>query len=144
MRWPWAGTSDNSSRDERKPSKTVETTVIGLGDWRTYLDPTVLVATAVLTGTVFAGRRLYVLYFRRIAGAAAITSDFWRKRSLFGTVTSVGDGDGFRLFLTPGGRLTGWGWLPGRRVPHGNALKENTVRAVAIPPRATPSGRFAI
>ncbi|KAL8748249.1 MAG: hypothetical protein Q9184_007469, partial [Pyrenodesmia sp. 2 TL-2023] len=52
----------------------------------------------------------------------------WRKRSLFGYVTSVGDADNFRIFHTPGGRLAGWGWLPWRRVPDKvKELKDNTV-----------------
>ena len=36
-------------------------------------------------------------------------------RGLLGQVTSVGDGDNFRFYHTPGGYLAGWGWL--RRVP---------------------------
>jgi len=36
---------------------------------------------------------------------------------MFGTATSVGDGDNFRFYHTPGGRLLGWGWMPGRKVP---------------------------
>jgi hypothetical protein len=47
---------------------------------------------------------------------------------LFGTVTRVGDADNFHLFHTPGGRLAGWGWLPGRKIPEKKAdLKNNTV-----------------
>jgi endonuclease YncB( thermonuclease family) len=45
---------------------------------------------------------------------------FFRKRSLYGVVTSVGDADNFHFYHTPGGILGGWGWLrhvpkPGRR-----------------------------
>lgn len=41
----------------------------------------------------------------------------------------MGDGDGFRLFHTPGGRMLGWGWFPGRKIPVDRVgLKENTVR----------------
>ncbi|CAN3366878.1 hypothetical protein DICA4_F02476 [Diutina catenulata] len=35
--------------------------------------------------------------------------------SMRGQVTSVGDGDGFRFYHTPGGRWGGWGWA--REVP---------------------------
>lgn len=43
-------------------------------------------------------------------------------------MTRVGDADNFHLFHTPGGRLTGWGWLPGRKVPEKKAdLKGKTV-----------------
>jgi endonuclease YncB( thermonuclease family) len=41
-------------------------------------------------------------------------------------VTSVGDGDNFRFFHTPGGRLAGWGWL--RSIPTDKkALRNQTI-----------------
>ena len=41
----------------------------------------------------------------------------------------MGDGDGCRVFHTPGGRLAGWGWFPGRTIPKEvKLLKGNTVR----------------
>ena len=128
MRWPWIGNSDEavSNSEIHKRSESPISTV-SLTDWRAYLSPQVVLPTVVSTATVLTGRRLYKLYIRRIPAASRITSAFWRKRSLFGTVTSVGDGDGFRLFHTPGGRLTGWGWVPGRTVPSGKALKDQTV-----------------
>ncbi|MCJ1283688.1 putative endonuclease lcl3 [Xylographa opegraphella] len=95
--------------------------------WSAYLSPDVLIPTAILTSTILISTRLYRLYLRRIPRAATISPSFWHKRSLFGTVTSVGDGDGFRLFHTPGGRLAGWGWFPGRRIPQGKALKDKTI-----------------
>jgi len=40
----------------------------------------------------------------------------------------VGDGDNFRLFHTPGGRLGGWEWFPGRMIPkEKKALQDKTV-----------------
>ncbi|MCJ1402776.1 putative endonuclease lcl3 [Xylographa trunciseda] len=95
--------------------------------WSAYLAPEVLLPTAILTSTILISHRLYRLHLRRFPRAATIAPSFWRKRSLFGTVTSVGDGDGFRLFHTPGGRLAGWGWFPGRRIPRGKALKDKTI-----------------
>ena len=59
--------------------------------------------------------QLYANYLRRIPGAAFVRPAFFRNRSIFGRVTSVGDGDNFHLFHTPGGRSVGWGWL--RKVP---------------------------
>ncbi len=68
----------------------------------------------------------YQSYLRRIPAVDHIAPGFYRRRSLFGKVTSVGDGDGFHLFHTPGGRLAGWGWL--RRVPKDKKkLKGKTV-----------------
>jgi len=43
-------------------------------------------------------------------------------------VTRVGDADNFHLFHMPGGRMAGWGWFPGRKIPEKKALKNNTVR----------------
>ena len=131
MRWPWASNSTDSARNAETDKQHYGSgATVSLTDWRSYLTPQVVIPTAVLTGGFLIGRRVYALYFRRIPGTGKITSDFWRKRSLFGTVTSVGDGDGFRLFHTPGGRLTGWGWFPGRSVPSGKALKDKTVRSL--------------
>ena len=127
MRWPWADDTSNHSNKEKYLKRPSPHSDVDLTDWRSYLAPQVLLPTAVLTSSILIGRRLYKLYFRRIPGAARISREFWRKRSLFGTVTSVGDGDGFRLFHTPGGRLTGWGWLPWRKVPTGKALRDRTV-----------------
>ncbi len=81
-------------------------------------------AAAVLTlGLV----TFYQSYLRRIPAIDHIAPNFFRRRSLFGKVTSVGDGDGFHIYHTPGGRLAGWGWL--RRVPKDKKkLKGQTVR----------------
>lgn len=71
--------------------------------------------------------QLYANYLRRIPGAAYIRPGFFRNRSIYGKVTSVGDGDGFHMFHTPGGRAVGWGWL--RKVPEKRKeLKDRTVR----------------
>lgn len=85
-------------------------------------------AAGGLTIAALAGFRFYRAYLRRIPQAINIRPSFLRKRSIFGRVTAVGDGDNFRLYHTPGGRLTGWGWLPWRRVPSDKkALKNQTI-----------------
>jgi hypothetical protein len=97
-------------------------------DWSHYTDPRTIVPTLLLTSTILISVRVYRSYLRRIPEATYIRPGFFRKRSLFGTVTRVGDADNFHLFHTPGGRLTGWGWLPGRKVPEKKAdLKGKTV-----------------
>ncbi|KAL1836377.1 hypothetical protein VTJ49DRAFT_5232 [Mycothermus thermophilus] len=70
-----------------------------------------VVAAALAVGAV----TFYQTYLRRFPGPAHIDPGFFRRRTLLGKVTSVGDGDGFHMFHTPGGRLAGWGWL--RRIP---------------------------
>lgn len=97
-------------------------------DWQHYKDPRTLIPTILLTTTILISTRFYRSYLKRIPEAAYIRPRFFRKRSLFGTVTRVGDADNFHLFHTPGGRLAGWGWLPGRRsLPEGKELKNMTV-----------------
>ncbi|QSZ30011.1 hypothetical protein DSL72_004529 [Monilinia vaccinii-corymbosi] len=97
-------------------------------DWRHYTDPHTLIPTILLTTTILVSARLYRSYLRRIPEAAYIRPGLFRKRSLFGTVTRVGDADNFHLFHTPGGRLAGWGWLPGRKsLPEGKDLKNKTI-----------------
>jgi hypothetical protein len=95
--------------------------------------PETLLPTLVLTGTCLAFYTFYRSYLRRIPAAGNISPGFFRKRSLVGRVTSVGDGDNFRVFHTPGGRLAGWGWLPWRKVPtEKKELKHKTVNARRI------------
>jgi hypothetical protein len=77
----------------------------------------VLLPSLVFTATTLSALRIYKTYLRPIPNINHIKPGFFRKRSLFGKVTSVGDADNFRLFHTPGGRLAGWGWLPWKSVP---------------------------
>lgn len=97
----------------------------------TFAQPETIVGTVILTTLALFSIRGYQLYLRRIPTATDIKPSFFRKRSLFGQVTRVGDGDNFRIFHTPGGRLGGWGWFPGRKVPSDKSmLKDNTVRSL--------------
>ncbi|KAI5300641.1 putative endonuclease lcl3 [Ascosphaera atra] len=83
--------------------------------WGTLLEPSNLIATAVLTTSILSAAYLYRNFLRRIPDANSVELSWFRKRSLLGYVTSVGDGDNFRMFHTPGGVLAGWGWA--RKVP---------------------------
>lgn len=115
-----AGTDD---RDEES-SPTESTT------WSPFLEPRNAVLAGILIGGTLLLSRFYRSYLKRYPEAVNIAPDYWRKRSLFGRVTSVGDADNFRMFHTPGGRLAGWEWLPWRRVPKTRKeLKEQTVRS---------------
>lgn len=97
-------------------------------DWSLYANPQTIIPTVVLTGASLFTVRLYRHHLGRIPRVGSIEPKLYRRKSLLGRVTSVGDGDNFRLFHTPGGRLAGWGWLPGRRVPKvKDDLKDETV-----------------
>ncbi|KIW07586.1 uncharacterized protein PV09_01538 [Verruconis gallopava] len=96
--------------------------------WSDFAQPTTIISSVVLTSAVLLSIRIYKRHLRQIPSVQHIRPEALRKSSVFGKVTSVGDGDNFRLFHTPGGRLAGWGWLPWRRVPADKAgLKDKTL-----------------
>ena len=81
----------------------------------------------ILTTVSLGSYKIYRSLLRRIPQAKDIPQNYWRRRSLKGVVTRVGDGDGFHLYHTPGGRLAGWGWL--RQVPSKpKELKDQTIQ----------------
>lgn len=131
MVWPF-GSSDSrkdASREEpdTKPLKRPVSWQDSLGTPDDPLAAATQWAPMVLFSLAGLGAlQLYANYLRRIPGAAYVRPSFFRSRSVFGRVTSVGDGDNFHLFHTPGGRATGWGWW--RRVPETRKeLKDRTV-----------------
>jgi len=125
MRWPpWSKERDS---DDKK-GQVSWTDSLNATDWSHYTDPRTIIPTLLLTTAILASVRVYRTYLRRIPEAGYIRPGFFRRRSLFGIVTRVGDGDNFHLFHTPGGRLAGWGWMPGRKIPKKKSeLKDNTV-----------------
>ena len=129
MRWPpWS--SSNPDLNDRETSKTPRTDSGPFSSWSQYIEPRTIIPSIILTTTALTVVHVYRTYLRRIPEAINIQAGFFRRRSLFGRVTSVGDGDDFRLFHTPGGRLAGWDWVPGRKVPvQREGLKDRTVRA---------------
>jgi hypothetical protein len=129
MRWPpRSPNSERDSDDKRRPVSWADN--LNATNWSHYTEPRTIISTVVLTTTILVSVRLYRSYLRRIPEATHIQPGFFRKRSLFGTVTRVGDADNFHLFHTPGGRLAGWGWFPGRKIPEKKAdLKGKTVNS---------------
>lgn len=115
MRWPWLSNDDDKEKDDRRAS----TEQLLPKSWQNaYTEPSILLPALGFTVATFTAVRFYKSYLRRIPTVNHIKPDFFRRRSLFGRVTSVGDADNFRLYHTPGGRLAGWGWLPWKRVPN--------------------------
>jgi len=113
MRWPWSG--DDHDQDKSSPlwAASPETS-----DWTsTLIEPRTLIPALALTVSTVAGTRLYKTYLRRIPTVNHIKPNYFRRKSLFGQVTSVGDADNFRLYHTPGGRIAGWGLLPWKKIP---------------------------
>ncbi|KAI5862121.1 SNase-domain-containing protein [Durotheca rogersii] len=128
----WPSTSDsgkNSKNDDssRRPVSWPDS--LNGTDWEHYKDPRNWVLTLLVTTTTLVSLQVYRSYLRRIPGTTHIQPSFFRKRSLFGRVTSVGDGDNFHLYHTPGGRLAGWDWL--RKVP----VKKTELKNKTIPIR---------
>lgn len=100
-----------------------------------FTQPQTLIAAATLTAASLGLFRVYRVFLRRIPEATNISPSFFQKRSILGKVTSVGDGDNFRIYHTPGGWLAGWGWLPWRRVP--TDKKELRNKTVGVRTRLT-------
>jgi endonuclease YncB( thermonuclease family) len=76
----------------------------------------IILSSFGLTAFLLLLRSIYSRRLKRIPTVSQVPHDFLKnKRTLFGTIVSVGDADNFRLFHTPGGRLLGWGFL--RRIP---------------------------
>ena len=77
--------------------------------------PDVILLSLVFAGTFVGARSAYCRYLKQLTKVTEIPSSVYRKRWLYGKVTSVGEGENFHFFHTPGGMLGGWGWL--REVP---------------------------
>ncbi|KAF2187792.1 SNase-domain-containing protein [Zopfia rhizophila CBS 207.26] len=112
MRWPWSGEDEKKRSHSASWIETLET-----ADWSMFTEPRTVIPSVILTITTITALRFYKSYLRRIPSVNHIKPEYFRRRSLFGRVTSVGDADNFRLFHTPGGRIAGWGWVPWKRVP---------------------------
>lgn len=130
MVWPFGSSSNDRAptrpeqRPERQPTTWAASYDHAVNDPLGAAKDWVPVVLCSLAG--IGALQLYKNYLRRIPGAAYVRPSFFRTRSIFGRVTSVGDGDGFHVFHTPGGRFTGWGWL--RKVPEKRKeLKDRTV-----------------
>ncbi|KAL2112766.1 hypothetical protein VUR80DRAFT_6487 [Thermomyces stellatus] len=123
--WPF-----NSKKDDPPPPRSAH---LSSDDPRQIILPTVC-STAGILGLIGFYRR----FLRRIPGTAYIKPTAFRHRSLLGRVTSVGDGDGFHLYHTPGGRLAGWGWLRG--IPSKRADLKNQTIPVRIAGIDAPEG----
>jgi hypothetical protein len=138
MRWPpWSSKSNNDDQQQQNttsgsssslstPTSQSPSSFLG---WSDFIEPKTIIPTILLTSGILLGVRLHRSYLRRIPDAPSISPSWLRRRTIFGKVTSVGDGDNFRIYHTPGGRLAGWGWLPWKRVPTTKKeLKDKTVR----------------
>ena len=147
MRWPdfWSSKGEKSDEDSsaKSPGEVLDSLIDAAKpsnsssatpppprsldlDWHSYFTPQTIVSTVILTSGCIGFYKFYRTFLRRIPAAVNISPRFFRKRSVFGKVTSVGDGDNFRIYHTPGGTLAGWGWW--RSIPTDKkALKNNTV-----------------
>ncbi|PYI13551.1 putative staphylococcal nuclease domain protein [Aspergillus japonicus CBS 114.51] len=125
MRWPPWGpksptTTENNNNDRHSYANII--------DWRAFAEPRTLIATGILTTGILGAVALHRRYLRWFPDAGSILPSYMRRRSILGRVTSVGDGDNFRLYHTPGGRLAGWGWLPWKKVPTSKKeLRDKTI-----------------
>lgn len=93
-------------------------------------DPLTLAYAAGMTGSALCGYRFYSLFLKRINTGIRIPKQHFRKRFLLGKVTSVGDGDNFHFYHTPGGMLCGWGWL--REYPKVNDFRNLKNKTISV------------
>ena len=114
MQWPDWLKWPSSDQEKKKNDSVLWSESLNATDWSHYSSPRTIIPTAILTFSTLALIRIYRRSLRRIPDAQYITPSYFHKRSLYGYVSRVGDGDNFRLFHTPGGRATGWGWLSSR------------------------------
>lgn len=91
-----------------------------------------LLLSLLFTGSFFGAYSAYNRYLKQYTKVASIPSSAFRRRWLYGKVTSVGDGDNFHFFHTPGGVLGGWGWL--RELPELSKLQVKDIQ-----PKSTKS-----
>lgn len=71
----------------------------------------VVLLSLLLSGSFLGAYAGFNRYLKQFSKVTDIPASVFRKRWLYGKVTSVGDGDNFHFFHTPGGLLGGWGWL---------------------------------
>ncbi|KAK0613032.1 hypothetical protein B0T17DRAFT_583794 [Bombardia bombarda] len=115
-----------------------DSTLDGIVDWHRYTEPRNIVPSIVVAAVSIGLWGFWRSYLRRLPGTAHIAPGSFRRRSLLGKVTSVGDGDNFHLFHTPGGRLAGWGWL--RSVPVERKMLKGRTIPVRIAGVDAPEG----
>ncbi|KAE8351858.1 putative endonuclease lcl3 [Aspergillus coremiiformis] len=126
MRWPWISESQAQHQKQNEPKNWDKS--LNTVDWAAFTEPRTLIPTLILTTGIVGALQIHRRYLRRFPDALSISPSYFRTRSILGQVTSVGDGDGFRLYHTPGGRLAGWGWLPWKKVPTSKKeLKDKTI-----------------
>ncbi|TDZ12991.1 putative endonuclease LCL3 [Colletotrichum sidae] len=132
MPWPFGSSSSGEGpAPSRSENDGVRSTPTSWNDLLPQPDPPLRAARewAPVFLTSVASLAAFMFYqsrLRRFPSTAHIKPELFRKRTLLGRVTSVGDGDNFHMFHTPGGRLAGWDWL--RKAPTTRAtLKGKTI-----------------
>ncbi|KAK8056363.1 Micrococcal nuclease [Apiospora rasikravindrae] len=137
MPWPFSRSDPSKDKSpERRPISWADS--LNGTDWQHFRDPRNWVPTVLVTTTVLVSLHIYRSYLRRIPGAGYVKPSSFRNRSIFGQVTSVGDGDNFHMFHTPGGRMAGWGWL--RNVPKKKVDLKNKTIPIRIAGIDAPEG----
>ena len=97
MRWPWS-TKESEKEDIHENSHPFSwSDNLDPTSWSEYTEARTVVPSLLLTVATLAFIRVYKSYLRRIPSVNHIKPDLFRRRSLFGKVTSVGDADNFRL-----------------------------------------------
>ncbi|KAK3641241.1 putative endonuclease lcl3 [Elasticomyces elasticus] len=124
MSWPWSRRPKDDEKAKEVLLPVEETlqnfTIPTEAQIRTHFTPQQIAAyacTSAISITAYVAlARLYKRFIRRIPTHEHLRPNDFRKRTFYGYVPSVGDGDNFHFFHTPGGRWAGWGWRSGKEV----------------------------
>jgi hypothetical protein len=121
---------ESPQTDDSKPTPAQALAIHDISRLLDQPDTSTIALVAFLLGsaTAVGASSIYRRYFRRLPSAEYITPNILRRKPwVTGVVTSVGDGDNFRLYHTPG---FGWrGLLKFRHIPK---------RSRGVPTAATP------
>lgn len=99
-------------------------------DQISLLHPKTVFLSLILTSGILGSYRIYKTKLRRIPTALDIPTRYFHRKYIRGIVSSVGDGDNFHFFHTPGGILAGWGWR--RSIPELRKQLKNQTWSVRL------------
>lgn len=103
--------SDNNSNDNNQRASTNGSSSTSAAAQVSIFHPKTILLAMILTGGALGSYHLYQTLIKRIPTSLDIPTHYFRKKTVPGVVSSVGDGDNFHFFHTPGGIFAGWGWL---------------------------------
>lgn len=113
--WQSAKEDDDPNRVDWQSKGRLDVQASDRSDPKSAWTATQIAQVVLAAGALYGVRQGYKRFIRRIPNIEHVKPNVYKKRSLYGFVTRVGDGDNFHFYHTPGGRLAGWGWALRRK-----------------------------